>query len=47
LGASADSTEIKDVVSVSIRAWTQQSVTVLFDHGHSLEERIIHEQFVE
>lgn len=47
LGASADSTEIKDVVSVSIRAWTQQSITVLFDHGHSLEERIIHEQFVE
>ena len=45
LGASADSTEIKNAVKVVVRAQVADSVTVLFDHGHSLEERIINEQF--
>jgi NAD+ kinase len=45
LGASADSLEVKNAVDVSIRAAANSAVTVLFDHGHSLEERIIHEQF--
>jgi NAD+ kinase len=45
IGASADSTEIKDVVHVLIRVHHAGSVTVLFDHGHSLEERILQEQF--
>ena len=45
LGASADSTEVKDAVRVLVRVHDAGSVTVLFDHGHSLEERIINEQF--
>ena len=45
LGASADSTEVKDAVHVLVRVHDAGSVTVLFDHGHSLEERIINEQF--
>lgn len=45
LGASADSLEVKNAVDVSIQADAKSAVTVLFDHGHSLEERIIHEQF--
>ena len=46
LGASADSTEIKNAVRVLVRVHDAGSVTALFDHGHSLEERIINEQFV-
>ena len=45
LGASADSTEIKGAVHVLVCVHDAASVTVLFDHGHSLEERIINEQF--
>jgi len=45
LGASADSIEIRDMVKAVIRVQEADSVTVLFDHGHSLEERIINEQF--
>lgn len=47
LGASADSTEIRDVAQITIQADDSRPVNVLFDHGHSLEERIIHEQFVD
>ena len=46
LGASADSTEIKNAVHVMVRVHDAGSVTMLFDQGHSLEERIINEQFV-
>ena len=46
LGASADSTEIKEAVHIAVRVQDSSPVTVLFDEGHSLEERIIHEQFV-
>ena len=45
LGASADSIEIKDTVKAVIRVQDAYSVTALFDLGHSLEERIINEQF--
>lgn len=45
LGAAADSTEIKDAVHVVIRVHEAGLVTALFDQGHSLEERIITEQF--
>ena len=45
LGASADSTEIRNAVQAVVRVRDADSVTVLFDHGHSLEERIINEQF--
>ena len=46
LGVSADSTEFTDVVSATIREAPECTVKVLFDAGHSLEERIINEQFV-
>jgi NAD+ kinase len=46
LGLSADSTEITDAVNVTIREAAESAVCVLFDKGHSLEERIINEQFV-
>ena len=47
LGLSADSTEVTDVVKVTIREAPGNAVRVLFDENHSLEERIINEQFVE
>jgi NAD+ kinase len=46
LGVSADSVEVRDAVKITIRADDSRPVNVLFDHGHSLEERIIHEQFI-
>ena len=45
LGASADSTEIKNVASVVVEAVEAEAATVLFDRGHTLEDRIINEQF--
>jgi NAD+ kinase len=45
VSASADSTEVKNVASVLVREDRSKSITVLFDSGHSLEERIINEQF--
>jgi NAD+ kinase len=45
LGASADSIEIRNTVKAVVRVQDADSVTALFDHGHSLEERIINEQF--
>jgi NAD+ kinase len=46
LGASADSIWIKDALHAVVRVHDARSVTVLFDEGHSLEERVLHEQFV-
>lgn len=45
ISATADSTEVLDVVSVSISEKKDSIVTLLFDQDHSLEERIIREQF--
>jgi NAD+ kinase len=45
VSAVADFTEIRDVVSVEIKEDRHQNINVLFDPGHSLEERIIREQF--
>jgi len=45
VGVSADSYEIKDVITVMVREDRTKSVKVLFDEGHSLEERIVREQF--
>jgi len=44
VSATADEVEIRDVVSVEI-AQSSISKTLLFDKGHSLEERILKEQF--
>ena len=45
VSAVADSTEVRDVVSVSVREDRTVSVTVLFDPDQGLSERIIAEQF--
>lgn len=45
VNAVADFTEVKHVVSVDVEMDTKRSCRLLFDPGHSLEERIIKEQF--
>ncbi len=42
----ADQTEFRDIAQVSIAISRQQELTLLFDKGHSLDERIVAEQFV-
>ncbi len=46
VSAVADSTEIRDVVSVNINEQRKISLTLLFDPEHNLEERMTKEQFV-
>ena len=46
VNAVADFTEAQDVLSVEIREETSKSINLLFDRGHSLEDRIISEQFL-
>jgi NAD+ kinase len=46
LAATADFHELFNVVSVTIREAASTSVQLLFDADHSLEERIIAEQFL-
>jgi len=45
VSAVADYTEVRDVAQVRIREDRSISLTLLFDPGHNLEERIITEQF--
>jgi NAD+ kinase len=45
VSATADAAEIRDVVDVRIRHALEHSVTLLFDPEHSLDERILSEQF--
>jgi len=45
VSATADSAEVRDVIEVTVRQSEQPPVTVLFDAEHSLEERILDEQF--
>lgn len=45
VSVTADSNEVRDVVEVIIRESAEQTVTLLFDPEHNLEERIINEQF--
>jgi NAD+ kinase len=45
LVTTADFTDINDVVSVTVREDQSHSIQMLFDKDHSLEERIIREQF--
>lgn len=47
VSAVADFTEVRDVVSVSVRQTKEHHVTLLFDHEHNLDERILREQFLE
>ncbi len=45
VGVSADFKEVKDVVRVEAQLATEEAATVLFDPHHSLEDRIVSEQF--
>jgi len=45
VSATADSHEVRDVVEVRIRESTTDTMTLLFDPEHNLEERILNEQF--
>ena len=43
--AGADSREVRDVARVDVAEADDLAIRVLFDLGHSLEERILAEQF--
>ncbi|MGH8040607.1 MAG: NAD kinase [Rudaea sp.] len=45
VSATADSNEVRDVVEVTVRESREQTVTLLFDPEHNLEDRILNEQF--
>ncbi|MEM9147901.1 MAG: NAD kinase [Pseudomonadota bacterium] len=45
VSATADATEIRDVLRVEVRAAPEIGLRLLYDPGHGLEERIIREQF--
>jgi NAD+ kinase len=45
VAASADTQEVRDVAQVDIREVRSKSLTMLFDEGHALDERILREQF--
>ena len=46
VSATADSNEIRDVASVEIFEDKSVTLKLLFDPGHSLEEKILNEQFL-
>lgn len=46
VSAVADFTEVRNISSVSIRQIKTSGVTLLFDHDHNLQERILREQFL-
>jgi len=45
VAASADNQEVRDVVTVEVAEDRKQSLSMLFDPGHALDERILREQF--
>ncbi len=45
VSAVADNTEMRDVSRVDVAEDRDTTVTMLFDAGHSLDERILDEQF--
>jgi NAD+ kinase len=45
VSASADTQEVRDVAHVAVREDRSLPLTMLFDEGHGLDERILHEQF--
>ena len=45
VSAVADSTEFRDIKSVTVRQDDKNSIQLLFDEQHSFEERILNEQF--
>jgi NAD+ kinase len=45
VSAVADNFEVRDVVEVHIGEDREISLCMLFDAGHSLDERVLNEQF--
>ena len=45
VSCSADNMEIRDVAAVVIREESASALTLLFDPGHALDERVLREQF--
>lgn len=45
ISVAADNMETRDIVSVDIREDAGSALTLLFDQGHALEERVLREQF--
>ena len=45
VSATADHTEVRDVLTVEVSQVRNLSVTIMFDPEHDLEERILKEQF--
>ena len=45
LPSHADQTEVEGVTAVTVSQDSGRAVTMLFDQGHSLNERILREQF--
>ena len=45
VSAVADSTEFRDIESVTVKQDNENSIQLLFDEQHSFEERILNEQF--
>jgi NAD+ kinase len=45
VSASADNLETRNIKAVDIREDAGVALTLLFDHGHALDERILREQF--
>ncbi|MGB0843137.1 MAG: NAD kinase [Alphaproteobacteria bacterium] len=46
VSATADGFEVRDVAKVEVEIDKKQSLNLLFDHDHQLEERILREQFI-
>ena len=46
VSATADNLEVRDVTSVDVAEDRSREMTMLFDAGHSLDERILAEQFL-
>jgi NAD+ kinase len=46
VAAVADQKEIRDIAQVDIEIARDRELTLLFDPGHSLDERIVTEQFI-
>jgi NAD+ kinase len=45
VSATADGSEVRDVVEVAVRESREQTMNLLFDPEHNLEDRILNEQF--
>ena len=45
IGAAGDSMEVEDVENVTVTQDRDVALTLLFDHGESLHERVLREQF--